>query len=108
MKQKVSIIMSLIHNPNIFLIDEPFVGLDPQGIKEFRDLMCKLKNLGKTLLVSTHILSSIEEISDRLIIMKHGEIIADGNKSELKDLYEEHGSIEDLFFKITEEKQKVL
>lgn len=103
MKQKVSIIMSLIHNPDIFLIDEPFVGLDPQGIKEFRDLMCNLKELGKTLLVSTHILSSIEEISDRLIIMKKGEIIADGNKYDLQNIYGEHGSLEDLFFKITDE-----
>lgn len=102
MKQKVSIIMSLIHNPNIFLIDEPFVGLDPQGIREFREMLSNLKNLNKTLLVSTHILSSLEEISDRLIIMKQGKIIEDGTKTELKEKYEESGSIEDLFFKITE------
>lgn len=103
MKQKVSIIMSLIHNPNIFLIDEPFVGLDPQGIREFREMLSNLKNLNKTLLVSTHILSSLEEISDRLIIMKQGKIIEDGTKDELKEKYEESGSIEDLFFKITED-----
>ncbi|MDZ5001531.1 ATP-binding cassette domain-containing protein, partial [Clostridium perfringens] len=51
MKQKVSIIMALIHNPNILLIDEPFVGLDPNGIKEFREMLAKIKELGKTILV---------------------------------------------------------
>lgn len=102
MKQKVSIIMSLIHDPKIFLIDEPFVGLDPQGIREFREMLGSLKNLNKTLLVSTHILSTLEEISDRLIIMKKGKIIADGTKYELKEKYGESDSIEDLFFKITE------
>lgn len=102
MKQKVSIIMSLIHDPKIFLIDEPFVGLDPQGIREFREMLGNLKKLNKTLLVSTHILSTLEEISDRLIIMKKGKIIADGTKYELKEKYGECDSIEDLFFKITE------
>ena len=102
MKQKVSIIMSMIHNPEIFLIDEPFVGLDPKGIKEFKELMCYLKSLGKTLLVSTHILSTVDEISDRMIIMKKGKIIADGSKEELMEAYNETESIEELFFKITE------
>lgn len=62
-------IMALIHNPDIFFIDEPFVGLDLQGIKGFREIMSKLKILGKPILVSTHVLASMDEISDTMIIM---------------------------------------
>lgn len=100
MKQKVSIIMALIHNPDIFFIDEPFVGLDPQGIKEFREMMCKLKSFDKTILVSTHVLASMDEISDTMIIMKEGKILEFGNKEYLRRKYNESGSIEDLFFKV--------
>lgn len=100
MKQKVSIIMALIHNPSIILIDEPFVGLDPNGIKEFREILSKIKSLGKTMLVSTHILASMEEISDTLILMKEGKIVDSGSKELLKEKYNEMGNIEDLFFKI--------
>ncbi len=100
MKQKVSIIMSLIHNPDYLLIDEPFVGLDPNGIKEFREMLHSIKLLNKTILVSTHILSSIDEISDTIILMKNGKIIDSGNKKLLKEKYNEDGTLEDLFFKI--------
>ncbi|WP_411168101.1 ABC transporter ATP-binding protein [Clostridium sp. MB05] len=100
MKQKVSIIMALIHNPNILLIDEPFVGLDPNGIKEFREMLAKIKELGKTILVSTHILASMEKISDTMILMKDGKIVDSGTKEYLKEKYEEEGNIENLFFKI--------
>ena len=100
MKQKVSIIMALIHDPSIILIDEPFVGLDPNGIKEFREILSKIKSLGKTILVSTHILASMEEISDTMILMKEGKIVDSGSKEYLKEKYNELGNIEDLFFKI--------
>ena len=100
MKQKVSIIMSLIHNPDYLLIDEPFVGLDPNGIKEFREMLHSIKLLNKTILVSTHILSSIDEISDTIILMKNGKIIDSGNKKLFKEKYNEDGTLEDLFFKI--------
>lgn len=100
MKQKVSIIMSLIHNPDYLLIDEPFVGLDPNGIKEFREMLHSIKLLNKTILVSTHILSSIDEISDTVILMKKGKIVDSGNKQLLKEKYNEEGTLEDLFFRI--------
>ncbi|MDU2159013.1 AAA family ATPase, partial [Clostridium sp.] len=94
------IIMALIHDPSIILIDEPFVGLDPNGIKEFREILSKIKSLGKTILVSTHILASMEEISDTMILMKEGKIVDSGSKEYLKEKYNELGNIEDLFFKI--------
>ncbi|WP_138207134.1 ABC transporter ATP-binding protein [Haloimpatiens lingqiaonensis] len=103
MKQKVSICMGLLHNPDIFLIDEPFVGLDPKGIKDFKDILNMLRKQGKTILISTHILSSVEELNDKIIIMKKGKIIANGSKQQLKDKIggEENMSLEDIFLKIS-------
>ncbi|MEG0295563.1 MAG: ABC transporter ATP-binding protein [Clostridium sp.] len=104
MKQKVSIIMALLHDPEIFFIDEPFIGLDPKGIRDFKELMKSLKELNITLLVSTHILATIEDLSDILIIMKNGQILECASKEELKEKYSEiDGTVEDLFFKITEQ-----
>lgn len=100
MKQKVSIIMALIHDPSILLIDEPFVGLDPNGIKEFREMLYNIKELNKTILVSTHILASMDELSDTVILMNNGKIVDSGNKEALKEKYNETGTLEDLFFKI--------
>lgn len=100
MKQKVSIIMALIHDPSILLIDEPFVGLDPNGIKEFREILCNIKEMNKTILVSSHILASMDELSDTVILMNNGKIVDSGNKNSLKEKYNEAGTLEDLFFKI--------
>lgn len=110
MKQKVSICMALLHKPDIFLIDEPFVGLDPRGIKDFKDILMLLKNEEKTVLVSTHILSSIEEISDKLIIIKEGKVLITGSKEDLKHTlgYNNDISLEDIFLNISEEKQSVV
>ncbi|WMJ80005.1 ABC transporter ATP-binding protein [Clostridium sp. MB40-C1] len=104
MKQKVSISMALLHEPKIFLIDEPFIGLDPKGIKDFKDILKILRDEGKTILISTHILSSIEEISDRLIIMKKGKILVQGTKEELTSIAGFQGKmpLEDIFLKITD------
>lgn len=104
MKQKVSISMALLHNPEIFLIDEPFIGLDPKGIKDFKDNLKFLRDEGKTLLISTHILSSVEKITDRIIIMEKGKIVAQGTKGELLSTLgcSKELSLEEIFLKITD------
>lgn len=104
MKQKISIGMALLHEPEIFLIDEPFVGLDPKGIKDFKDCLTFLRDSGKTILISTHILSSIEEISNRLVIMKKGRILEQGTKVDIiKSIgLNEDMSLEEVFLKITD------
>lgn len=103
MKQKLSISMGLLHNPDIFLIDEPFVGLDPKGIKDLKSILSLLRNEGKTILISTHILSSIEEISDKIIIMKEGKVLAHGTKKELQNMInsKEEMSLENIFLDIS-------
>jgi ABC-type multidrug transport system ATPase subunit len=100
MLQKVSIICNLIINPKIYFFDEPMIGLDPKAIKETKNILIELKNQGKSIFISTHLLDSIEKICDRFLIMKKGKIIARGNINDLKGSKEI--TLEDLFLEVTE------
>ena len=76
MKQRLAIALSIIHEPELLLLDEPINGLDPVGIKEMRDLFCHLsKEYGMTIVISSHILSEIEQIADTIGIIEKGKII---------------------------------
>lgn len=98
MQQKVSIICGLITEPNLILFDEPMIGLDPKAIKELKSMFLELREKGKSIIISTHIIDSIVDIWDNALIMKDGEIIFKGNKEELN---EKNESLEDIFFKST-------
>ena len=84
MKQKVMIICAFIVDPELYIIDEPFLGLDPLGIQSMLDLMVEKRNENRTVLMSTHILATAERYCDRFIILDKGEIVAFGNLEELK------------------------
>jgi ABC-type multidrug transport system ATPase subunit len=90
MKQRLGLAQALIHNPDLIILDEPTTGLDPQGIIELRNLILHLKNEGKTIFLSSHILSEIELIATRMVIIDQGKTIAEGkmddllNKNDLK------------------------
>ena len=84
MKQRLGIAQCLIHDPQIIILDEPTTGLDPEGIIEFRNLIIKLRDeFGKTILLSSHILSEIELVADYIIIINQGKLVAQGNIVEL-------------------------
>jgi ABC-type multidrug transport system ATPase subunit len=84
MKQRLGIAQTLIHNPDLIILDEPTTGLDPQGIIDIRNLILQLKNeQGKTVILSSHILSEIELIANRMIIINKGQTIVQGSVSEL-------------------------
>jgi len=86
MKQRLGIAIALVHEPKLIILDEPTNGLDPQGIADMRNLILRLsRELGKTVLVSSHLLSEIELIANRMIIIHKGKKIAEGNVSELLD-----------------------
>ncbi|MCY1586483.1 ABC transporter ATP-binding protein [Staphylococcus pettenkoferi] len=85
MKQKVMIICAFIVEPELYIIDEPFLGLDPLGIQSMLDLMVEKKEEGRTVLMSTHILATAERYCDRFIIIDQGEIVAIGNLDELRE-----------------------
>ena len=99
MQQKVSIICALITEPNLILFDEPMIGLDPKAIKELKSIFLELKAENKAIIISTHIIDSIKDIWDNVLIMKDGEIIFERDK---KELIEKKESLEDIFFKVTE------
>jgi len=84
MKQRLGIAQALLHNPELIVLDEPTTGLDPQGMKEIRDLIIRLsKEENKTILLSSHILSEIELVANRMIIINKGSKIVEGEVSKL-------------------------
>ncbi|WP_457558507.1 ATP-binding cassette domain-containing protein [Candidatus Harpocratesius sp.] len=76
MRQKVGILSAIVHDPDILIFDEPYTGLDPAVRIEVRDLILKLKEMGKTVFLSSHLLYEISEVADRIAIISHGRIIA--------------------------------
>lgn len=86
MKQRLGIAVALVHNPQLIILDEPTNGLDPQGIADMRNLILHLsRELGKTIVVSSHLLSEIELVANRMIIIHKGKKIVEGKVAELLD-----------------------
>jgi ABC-type multidrug transport system ATPase subunit len=84
MKQRLGIAVALVHDPDLIILDEPMNGLDPQGIADIRQLINHLsKDQGKTVFISSHLLSEMEQIADSLLIIHKGKKIAEGNMNEL-------------------------
>lgn len=76
MRQKIGVISAIVHDPDIVVLDEPQTGLDPRARKEVRDFILKLKEMGKTIFISSHLLFEISEVADRVAIISNGVIIA--------------------------------
>jgi ABC-type multidrug transport system ATPase subunit len=84
MRQRLGIAVALVHDPDLIILDEPMNGLDPQGIADIRNLINHLsKDLGKTVFISSHLLSEMEQVADSLLIIHKGKKIAEGNMQEL-------------------------
>jgi ABC-2 type transport system ATP-binding protein len=104
MRQKVLIGCALLHDPFLYLFDEPTVGLDPQAQRELTNEMRRLREGGAAVLVSTHILAQIERLADRAVILNHGRIVAAGTLDELRQTYNlpVNSALEDVFLQVTE------
>lgn len=100
MKQKVLIIASLIHNPDILFLDEPLSGLDANSVMVFKEILSELAGQGKTIFYSSHIMDVVEKLSNRIILLSGGRIAADGSFEELKNRSKE-GSLEEIFNQLT-------
>ena len=83
MLQRVGLAQALINDPEIVFLDEPMSGLDPIGRREIRELIADLRTQGKTVFMSTHILSDIEALCDEVAILRHGKLTATGNLNDL-------------------------
>jgi len=95
-RQRVGLAQTLLHDPDVLIMDEPTAGLDPNQIRDFRT---HIKELGKTktVLISTHILSEVEATADRVLLIHSGKLIFDGSPDELK----EGGSLDEPFYRLT-------
>lgn len=99
-RQKVIIIGALIHDPKIFILDEPLTGLDPESSYILKDIMKEEAKKGKTIFFSSHVLEIVEKLCDRIAIINDGEIIYIGTLKELKEKYKSEESLEDIFLKV--------
>lgn len=94
MQQRVGVARTLLHDPQVLILDEPANGLDPQARIEMRDLLIRLAKLGKTLLVTSHILSELSRICDRVAILTHGKLRAFGTVAEISRMVSQQRTIE--------------
>lgn len=101
MMQKVSICCALIIKPQVILLDEPMVGLDPAAIKELKQVILELRNQGVTVLISTHMLDMIKELWDVTFVMDKGHILGTYTKEEVGN-----EDLEELFFSVTGQKKE--
>jgi ABC-2 type transport system ATP-binding protein len=83
MMQRIGLAQALLNDPELLVLDEPMSGLDPIGRKEVRDLLLEQRERGKTLLFTSHILSDVELLCDRVVIMQHGKITSEGQVHDL-------------------------
>jgi len=100
-RQRVAIVSALLHDPEVFVIDEPMVGLDPQHARVVKDVLKERSVKGMTVLVSTHQLSVAEEMADRIGIIHNGRLIAVGNRDELRKQSGSSGQLEEIFLSLT-------
>ncbi len=84
MQQRLSLARVLVHDPKVLILDEPASGLDPRARIEIRELLRELKNMGKTIMVSSHILSELEEICDQVGIIEHGNLVFSGTLTDIR------------------------
>lgn len=100
MKQKVLITASLLHDPDLLFWDEPLSGLDANSMMVIQEILAQLAAQGKTIFYSSHIMDLVEKISNRIVLLVKGEVVADGTFEELQEMSEE-GSLSGIFNQLT-------
>lgn len=102
MKQKIVVIGALLHNPPVWILDEPMTGLDPRSSYNLKEMMREHADAGKTVFFSTHVLDVAEKICDRMAIINKGKVIFCGGMREIREHARENQSLENLFLELTE------
>ncbi|MSS84457.1 ATP-binding cassette domain-containing protein [Actinomycetaceae bacterium WB03_NA08] len=94
MRQRLGLAGALLSDPSVLVLDEPANGLDPEGIRWMRDLLNFLAGQGATVLLSSHLLSEIQQIADHIVIINHGQLVAAGSLSEIEAMGSKHVSVD--------------
>jgi ABC-2 type transport system ATP-binding protein len=103
MKQKLAVACAFIHGATVYLLDEPLMGMDPKGQREFMEMVRETAEAGAAALVSTHILDTAERICDRILVLSRGRVIAEGGLDEIRRRAAvDGGRLEDAFLALTE------
>lgn len=103
MKQKLVLTSALLNDPQLFILDEPMVGLDPKSSFNLKEIMRHMCDQGKTVFFSTHVMEVAEKLCDRIAIINNGRIIALGTMEELRSSAKEKESLENIFLELTED-----
>jgi len=106
MRQKVLLISGMLHNPDLIFLDEPLSGLDANSVILVKEILTQLKRGGRTIFYSSHIMDVVEKLSDRILILSQGTIIANGSFRELME-QGKGGSLEEIFTQITGQNEQV-
>lgn len=107
-RQRVAIVSALLHNPEVFILDEPMVGLDPHHARVLKDILKERSLRGMTIFVSTHQLSVAEEMADRIGIIHNGKMIAVGTREELRKQSGMDGALEQTFLALTAQEANLM
>jgi ABC-2 type transport system ATP-binding protein len=102
MRQKIVLMGALIHEPSVWILDEPMTGLDPRSSFILKEMMREQVNEGKTVFFSTHVLDVAEKICDRVAIIDKGSILFTGTLAEMKEHFKKNESLENMFLELTE------
>ncbi|WP_423788620.1 ABC transporter ATP-binding protein [Lactococcus petauri] len=102
MKQKVMIICAFLTDPSLYIIDEPFLGLDPLAIQDLITLMLSMRDAGASILMSTHILSTAEKFCDKFVILHEGKVLIAGTMEDLRAKFgKEDASLDEIYLELT-------
>jgi ABC-2 type transport system ATP-binding protein len=108
MKQRVVFAAALLHDPQVLIVDEPMVGLDPKSARLVKDLLRARAAAGATVFMSTHTLDVAEQVADRIAIVDRGRLVSCGTLAELRSTLRMDGPLEELFLRITGESDEAV
>lgn len=106
MKKKLALACALLHEPPVLILDEPTAGLDPRASRQIQELISESSREGRTIFVSTHRLDIAEHLCDRVGIIDHGKLAAEGTPGELRESLVRGGSLEEVFFAVTDDEEE--
>ena len=101
MRQKIVLMGALIHDPSVWILDEPMTGLDPKSSFVLKEMMREHANMGRTVFFSTHVLEVAEKICDRVAVVSKGKILFCGTLNEMREHFKENETLENMFLEMT-------
>lgn len=90
MRQRIKMAQSLVHDPDVLFLDEPFTGTDPVARRDLMDIVLRLGAAGKSVIVSSHVLHEVQSLTPNIVLLNHGRLVAEGHVREIRDLIDKH------------------